>query len=81
MRTSLTAIFHVWRQCRNTVEENSNPNAFFAISNGMWAVKLCSNKILQLGLPGCPVYGRKMVVVPGDPMLAGCPYIFFLQLF
>jgi len=36
----------------NTVEKNSsrlfhNPNALVAVSKGMWAVKLCANKILQ----------------------------------
>ena len=31
----------------NTVEENPNPNALVAVSKGMWAVKLCTNKIFQ----------------------------------
>jgi len=34
----------------NTVEENSsivrNPNALVTVSKGMWAAKLCTNKIL-----------------------------------
>jgi len=31
----------------NTVEENSSVFSLFLVSKGMWAVKLCSNKILQ----------------------------------
>ena len=36
-----------------TIEENSNPDAVLAISKGVWAVKLCFDKILQF-LTGVP---------------------------
>jgi len=41
----------------NTGEENAsillpNPNALFAIGKGIWAVKLCCNKIFQLLVEG-----------------------------
>ena len=45
--------FHCQRNsASNTTEENSwhpipNPNALVAVRKGMWAVKLCSNKIFQ----------------------------------
>jgi len=33
---------------KTNAKDSSNPMALITVSNGMWAVKLCSNKILQL---------------------------------
>jgi len=47
-------VYNVWYGIGvdNTVEKNSqhllpNPNALFATSKGMWAVKCCTNEVLQ----------------------------------
>jgi len=38
----------LWRKCRGELQRLlPKPNALVAVSNGMRAVKLCANKILQ----------------------------------
>ena len=41
-----------------------NPNALVAVSNGMWAVKLCSNRIVQFLAGGayCAVAARRCLL-------------------
>jgi len=63
----------VWRWCRLHCWEElqhllPNPSVLVAVSKGVQAVKLCSNKILQflIGVPanaGCLYNGHKIVVV------------------